>query len=142
MAVRSRLLLVRSLSSAVRSLARPGGPSVPERLSAVPRLSKAVLSGEYRGMSVARLGLMAGALAYVVSPVDLMPEGLLLALGLADDAMVLSWLAATLVNATDDFLQWEHSRTGPGAPFPSSADGQGRRGRSPQDAPVSGHVVR
>ena len=53
---------------------------------------------------------LAGAAAYVVSPVDLLPEAVLSVVGLADDAVVLAWFATALVQDTDDFLAWEARR--------------------------------
>lgn len=97
---RSRLLLARSLMTAVRSATRPGAPSLAVRASALPRLVRAVSRGDYRGMTMARLGMLGLAAAYILSPVDLMPEGILAVFGLADDALVLSWLAAALVTET------------------------------------------
>ncbi|MFZ1372595.1 MAG: DUF1232 domain-containing protein, partial [Nostocoides sp.] len=110
------------------------------RAGALPRLVRAMRSGEYRGMTLARLGLLGVAAAYILSPVDLMPEGFLAVFGLADDALVLSWLAAALITETDSFLDWESARSG--------APAQGASGGSwPQDAPaepslVTGHIVR
>jgi hypothetical protein len=43
----------------------------------------------------------------VLSPVDLVPEGFLLALGLADDVVVVGWLAGSVLDATDRFVAWE-----------------------------------
>lgn len=146
MAARSRLLLLRSLFTAVRTATRPGGPGLGERLSAVPRMVRSARSGHYRGITLTRIGLMAAAVAYIVSPVDLMPEGLLSVFGLADDAMVLSWLAAAVINETESYLTWE--RSGSVRPYAAASpqgwpqDAQGR----PQDAPaprtVSGTVLR
>ncbi len=107
MAVRNRVSMVRNLGNAIRIATRPGSPSLSQRAAALPRMVRATLSGEYDGTSVLRLTALAGAAAYVVSPVDLLPEGLLGVFGLADDAMVLSWLAANLVTETEDFLAWE-----------------------------------
>lgn len=121
----SKLTTFRSLATAVRIATRPGGPTMVERAQSIPRLVQAVRSGEYPGTSIGRLLLMAGAAGYLVSPVDLLPEALLGALGLADDAVVGSWLAAQIVTETEDFLAWERS-TGRGS-------GHG--------ATVPGHVV-
>jgi len=110
-AARSRLLLARSFAAALRSATRPGAPSMGERFSALPRLLRAVRSGQYGGMTTGRLAMMAAAAAYIVSPVDLMPEGFLAVFGLADDAMVLSWLAATVLTETESFLAWEKQAT-------------------------------
>lgn len=114
MAMASKLSTFRSLATAVRIATRPGGPSMVDRAQAVPRLVSAVRSGEYTGTSVGRLLMILGAAGYLVSPVDLLPEGLLGAFGLADDAMVGSWLAAQLVTETEAFLEWERS-TGRGS---------------------------
>lgn len=120
----SKVATFKSLATAVRIATRPGGPSMVERAQAVPRLVRAVRSGEYTGTSVGRLLMILGAAGYLVSPVDLLPEALLGAFGLADDAMVGSWLAAQLVTETEAFLEWEratgrgsgHGAGGSGAP--------------------------
>lgn len=104
---RSRVVLLTTFYRAARIAMRPGGPGLAARLRAVPRMVSATLSGRYDGLGKGPLALMLAAVAYVVSPVDLVPEGALLMLGLADDAMVLGWLAAALVGGTEDFLAWE-----------------------------------
>jgi uncharacterized membrane protein YkvA (DUF1232 family) len=50
------------------------------------------------------------ALLYVVSPVDFVPELVLPFIGLADDAVVISWIAVALINDTESFLDWERDR--------------------------------
>lgn len=111
----NRLVAVGAVVNAVRTAMRPGGPSLGERAGAVPRLVRAVLAGDYLGVSKGRLLLLLAAAGYVASPVDLMPEGVLGILGVADDAMVLGWLATQLVEETEAFLEWERARgDGPG----------------------------
>lgn len=134
MALHSKVATFKSLATAVKIATRPGGPSMMERAQAVPRMVKAVRSGEYRGTSVGRLLMMLGAAGYLVSPVDLLPEGILGAFGLADDAMVGSWLAAQLVTETEEFLAWERS-SGRGSGH-GATPGFGGAGRS-----VPGEVV-
>lgn len=68
---------------------------------------QAVLAGRYRAIAKTRLLMMAGALLYVVSPFDVMPEALLILLGLGDDAFVLTWLAGAMLAETENFLDWE-----------------------------------
>lgn len=104
---RSRVVLFTTFYRATKIAMRPGGPGIAARLRSVPRMVSSTLAGRYAGLSVGRLALMAAAVAYVVSPVDLVPEGALLMLGLADDAMVLGWLAAALVTETEGYLAWE-----------------------------------
>lgn len=95
--------LAKALTSGTR-----GGPSLPKRLAALPRMIRATARGEYDGGK--RLILMAAAAAYVVSPIDLVPEAFLFVLGLADDAVMIVWLAGTVLSETERFLEWEKQR--------------------------------
>ena len=85
-----------------------GGPSLSRRVAALPRMLKATARGEYDGGM--RLALMAAATAYVVSPIDLLPEAFLWVFGLADDAVMIAWLAGTVLSETERFLEWERQR--------------------------------
>ncbi len=82
------------------------------RLAALPRLVRDVLRGRWDGVSRGRLALMAVAVVYVVSPVDLLPEAILTIPGLADDAMVVGWLVTALLGATTAYLAREGSERG------------------------------
>lgn len=132
----SRWARLSSLGMALRAAARPGAPGLVVRLRAVPRMLSASLQGRYAGLSAGRaLGLVAAAL-YVVSPVDLVPEALFGVFGLADDAMLVTWLASSLLGDTEAFLAWESAHAGQdhGAP-PQDA-------WRPHDEPVRSYVVR
>jgi len=96
-----------TVASVVRASTRPGGPSLPERLQAVPRLVRATVDGTYAGTTLKRLGLVAGAVAYVASPVDLLPEAVLPVIGAADDAVVISWAVKAFFEETERFIAWE-----------------------------------
>jgi len=96
---------------------RRGGPSLGRRLAAIPRMIAAILTGRYDGK--ARLAGMALAAAYIISPIDLVPEAFLLFLGLVDDAAVAVWLAGALLSETERFLEWEErARVIPGRAAP------------------------
>lgn len=97
------------LARAVHQASGPGKPGVLARIRAIPRLVRAVRSGEYTGMSSMELAMVLAGVGYVVSPVDLVPEGLLLAVGLVDDVLVIGWLVATLVRETEEFIAWEQA---------------------------------
>jgi uncharacterized membrane protein YkvA (DUF1232 family) len=127
----SRMGIVTLIASSLRTATRPGSAGLAERAAAVPRMLSAVLRGEYRGTSFGHVALLAAAVAYVVSPLDFMPEALFAVFGLADDAVVVTWLVAALVHDTEAFLEWERTggRTQPGAPQDWSS-------RSPQDMPA------
>ena len=100
----------RSIGMAVRAATRSGSPGLGERLRAVPRLVRSTVRGDYRGTSRGQLALLLGAVLYVVSPMDLVPEAALRAVGLGDDAMVIAWIATALVNQTEGYLAWERQR--------------------------------
>jgi uncharacterized membrane protein YkvA (DUF1232 family) len=102
--------VLRSLATAFRTATRPGTPGVGTRLAALPRLVWATIRGQYVGTSRARLIGIALALLYVISPIDLLPELVLPFVGLGDDAVVISWIAASLINETESFLGWEGDR--------------------------------
>jgi len=118
----ARLASVGAVVRAVRLAIRPGGPSIGERAGAVPRMIRATASGQYTGTTVGRLLLMGAAAGYLITPVDLIPELVIPVLGLADDALVLSWLATRLVEETESFLEWERAGM-PGAAPGASAGG-------------------
>ena len=103
----NRFGALRTIATAVRTATRPGSPGAGERLMSLPRLFAATFRGEYAGTTRGRLLMVLGAVAYVVSPIDLIPELALSVFGLADDAVVVSWIAATVVNETESFLAWE-----------------------------------
>ena len=108
---RSRVVVFTTLYRAARIAMKPGGPGLTARIASLPRLLRETLAGRYAGITAGRLALMAAAVAYIGSPVDLIPEGAFLLLGLADDAVVFSWLAAALVTETETFLDWENGRS-------------------------------
>ncbi|GIF06522.1 YkvA family protein [Actinoplanes siamensis] len=93
-----------ALGRALMSGAR-GGPSLSKRLAALPRMLKATARGEYDGGM--RVALMAAATAYVLSPIDAVPEAFLWVFGLVDDAVAVTWLAGTVLSETERFLEWE-----------------------------------
>ena len=95
--------LARALVSGAR-----GGPSISKRLAALPRMMKATARGEYDGGK--RVLAMAAATAYVVSPVDFIPEAVFLIFGLVDDAVMITWLAGAVLSETARFLEWEKQR--------------------------------
>ena len=66
---------------------------------------------------------MLAAAGYLVSPLDLIPEAVLPVIGLADDALVLSWLATQLVEETEAFLAWEKGSMVAGRPAGADAGG-------------------
>ncbi|HET6968235.1 MAG TPA: YkvA family protein [Ornithinibacter sp.] len=126
MASMKRFAQVGALLKAVRPAMEPGSPGLGERAGSVPRLVRATLNGSYTGVSKGRLALMLAATGYIISPLDLIPEAIVPVLGIADDALVLSWLATRFVEETERFLEWEAAQFGaPYAGGPSAPGGPG-----------------
>lgn len=99
-----------ALARALSGSTRAGEPGISERLRAVPRLITATTNGQYRGTSRSQLGLLALAVLYILSPIDLVPEALLGLFGLGDDALAVGWIAGRLLNETELFIRWEGSQ--------------------------------
>jgi uncharacterized membrane protein YkvA (DUF1232 family) len=94
-------------AAAAAAAAAEGPTGFGARLASIPRLVRDVLSGRYDGLSKGRLALMVLAVLYVLSPVDLLPEGFLPLVGLADDAAVAAWIVAAIFGATTAYRSWE-----------------------------------
>jgi uncharacterized membrane protein YkvA (DUF1232 family) len=141
MARYARLASVAAVARAVRLAVRPGGPSMGERAGAVPRMVRSTLSGEYVGVSKGRLALMLAATGYLIAPIDVLPELFLPVLGLADDALVLSWLATRLVEETEAFLEWEKAAMGARSGDATAQPGTGSAWDAGATRPASSWVV-
>jgi uncharacterized membrane protein YkvA (DUF1232 family) len=86
---------------------RPGAPGLGERVRALPRMLLGALTGRYPALTRGRVALIVLALAYLVAPVDFVPEAFLPLLGLTDDAVIALWLGGAFLVETDRFLAWE-----------------------------------
>jgi uncharacterized membrane protein YkvA (DUF1232 family) len=107
-------MALRALWRALAEGRRPGAPAFGDRFRAVPRMLGGALTGRYPVLSRGRLALLILAVAYLVSPVDFIPEAVLGPFGLGDDAVVAAWLAGAFLVETERFLSWERSRTSVG----------------------------
>lgn len=102
----------------------PRGHTWPDRIKAMPPMLGAALTGRWPGARRGPLLLSLLGLAYVVLPIDLMPELLLGPLGLGDDIGIAALSLATLVRGADAWL-----------------DGPGSGQRSPGPRVVPGEVI-
>lgn len=110
MAAPRRIAAFRALRRAVSRRGRAGEPDTGERLRALPKMVGDAASGRYPHLSRGRLAMFAGALLYLVSPVDLVPEAFLAVFGLGDDAVLAMWLGGALLVEADRYLGWQRER--------------------------------
>lgn len=92
-----------------KDVTKPGSPGLGSRLSALPRMVGAVMRGEYSGMGKGKLAMMGLGVLYIVSPVDVVPDFLLL-LGVADDFGVFLWLMGSLLGEGGRYVDWERDK--------------------------------
>lgn len=100
---------LRVLWRALTQSRRKGAPGLGELTSAMPRMAGTTLSGRYRMLTRGRLALFVLAVAYLVSPVDLVPELFLGPIGLIDDGAVALWLAGGLLAESERYVEWERA---------------------------------
>jgi uncharacterized membrane protein YkvA (DUF1232 family) len=70
---------------------------------------KDAAAGRYPALSKGRLALLAVGVAYILSPVDLMPESLMMLFGMTDDVLVASWVVAGLLDASGEYALWKRA---------------------------------
>ena len=112
-----------ALWRAIRAGSKPGTPGIGQRLKAVPPMLGARMRGRYTELSWGRLGLMAAAIGYVVSPIDFVPELLLTIPGLLDDTVILAWFAGALMDETERYIRWQRGEGVAEDSVRGSADG-------------------
>ncbi|WP_240196898.1 YkvA family protein [Nonomuraea lactucae] len=89
-----------------RDVTKPGTPGLMARVRAIPRMIGAVMRGDYAEMGRGRLAVMALGVVYLVSPIDLLPDFLVL-IGVADDFGVFLWLMGSLLGESGRYLSHE-----------------------------------
>lgn len=79
-----------------------------EKVSLMIRMLKAQFNGQYHGFPWKSLVMIAGALIYFITPIDLIPD-FIPALGLTDDATIVYWIYQSLQEDVDKFKAWENT---------------------------------
>ena len=99
MGYRSRVLLV------VRAVRSHGGRiTLIDRVRATPAMIVDVMTGRWTGVGRGRIVLSLLGLAYVISPLDFIPELLLGPFGIADDITMAAVAVASLFNAAEQYV--------------------------------------
>lgn len=91
---------------AYREVSRPGSPGLGARLRALPRMVRAAVRGDYPGLTKGKLAMLGMAVAYIVSPIDVVPD-FLIGIGVVDDFGVFLWLATALLGESGHYVEWE-----------------------------------
>lgn len=73
------------------------------------RMAKLTLSGEYTGIPKGQLIIGLAATAYLLSPVDIIPDSLPF-LGFADEFALMLWLVRNAAEQIDKFEKWESAQ--------------------------------
>ncbi|MEO3873234.1 YkvA family protein [Nonomuraea sp. B12E4] len=89
-----------------REVTRPGSPGLMTRVKAVPRMVGAVMRGQYSGLGKGRLALLGLGVVYILSPIDVVPD-FLMVIGVADDFGVFLWLLGTLLGESGRYVEHE-----------------------------------
>jgi uncharacterized membrane protein YkvA (DUF1232 family) len=91
-----------------REVTKPGSPGLMTRVRAIPRMIGAVMRGRYAGMGKGKLTLLGLGVVYILSPIDVVPDFLVL-IGVADDFGVFLWLLASLLGESGRYVEHERS---------------------------------
>ena len=105
--------LNRLLDRAAQKFNRRQGPlsEMRDSLQACYRLLRAWADGRYREIPTASLVSIIASVIYFVMPIDMIPD-FILALGLVDDAALLSWVMSSVKGDIDRFVTWESGQAG------------------------------
>ena len=78
-----------------------------EKFDALTRMIPLIFKGEYKPAKKRHLILGVGAILYVLSPLDFIPEIALGPLGLVDDIAILAFAVNSIDKELRSFLAWE-----------------------------------
>ncbi|MEU0520630.1 YkvA family protein [Streptosporangium sp. NPDC006007] len=101
-----------------KDVTKPGSPGLGVRLRAVPKMIGAVTRGRYPGMGRSRLAMMGLGVVYILSPIDVIPD-FLMVIGVADDFGVLLWLMGSLLGESGRYVDWQRRQEQQVRAFPS-----------------------
>lgn len=71
-----------------------------------------VARGRYRPVPWSAMLWMLAAVVYLLSPLDLIPD-FLMVIGLVDDVVIVGWMLTRVDHALEDYRRWRESDIGP-----------------------------
>ena len=89
-------------ATAKRYATKDGLKAVKDEFLFICQYIRAVFSGQYREYNFLNLTVIVGALVYVVTPADIMPD-FMPAIGLIDDAAILLWATHEFADELDRY---------------------------------------
>jgi uncharacterized membrane protein YkvA (DUF1232 family) len=92
----------------MRGFAKGPLAELVDDLKTLLRLLKAYAKGDYREIPLESMVIIVGAVLYVVSPIDIIPDAL--PGGLLDDASVLAFALKMVNDELEDFKAWEDEK--------------------------------
>lgn len=81
-----------------------------DKFEALTRMLPLIIKGEYKPSKWRHIVLGFGALVYVISPLDFIPEVALGPIGLLDDIAILAFGANSINKELINFLAWEEQQ--------------------------------
>ena len=88
---------------------RLNGRAFMDKVSVFIRMVKAYVGGNYRSIPWKSLLLILGSIIYFVTPIDMIPDFILIS-GLLDDFTVILWVYNSLRTEVDAFIEWENMK--------------------------------
>lgn len=85
-------------------MGKGGLASIREDLTVVYNYVKDIVGGRYREYSSGNLALIAGAVVYLVSPLDFVADFILF--GLVDDVAIISWALNRMGDELERYRLW------------------------------------
>ena len=81
-----------------------------ENLDAFLRMVPLMIKGEYKPKQKRNIFIGLGAILYVISPIDIIPNFVLPFIGLMDDVVILAFALKYINKEVQNFLLWENQQ--------------------------------
>lgn len=93
------------LTNARKFASKEGMAKAKDELIFICQYVKEVVTGRYKDYNLLNLIVIVGAIVYVVTPTDILPD--FIPFGLVDDTAILLWATAEFSGELEKFRQWK-----------------------------------